>query len=84
MAVHARIYAGNGGHRTFAGRYVTVTTGDFVLASMDLMAKCDGLFGSVAFAWVRTSGRSNRGGENNDSENKKMTWAHTTNDSRIH
>lgn len=84
MAVHTRIDAGNGGHRTFAGRYVTVTAGDFVLASMNLVAKCDGLFGSVTFARVRASGRSYRSGENNDSENKKVTWAHTTNDSRIH
>lgn len=70
MAVHTRINTGNGGHGTFAGRNVTVTAGDFVLASMNLMAKCDGLFRSVAFARVRASGRSNRSSEYNDSENK--------------
>lgn len=56
VAVHACIDAGNGGHRTFAGRHMAVAAGDFVNASMNLMAKSDGLFRSVAFAWFHTCG----------------------------
>ncbi len=79
VTIHASIDTGHRGVGSFTGADVAITAGDFVNPGVQLVTKCEGLFGGVSFPRIKAGRKPDRGGEKEHPSDGQVSSFHTSN-----